>query len=561
MGNKGPLVKQKVRVDLLPPITTKTIGEPKYHEGFWVTTGSLFELDATDLPPGCESGIEEICYRIGYDSNFDEIFEESEFYPWVCVDDNHTSFYMPEECYHKLEWYSVDNLGHVEDTNEQYHRVDDTPPTTVKTIGGQTCGPEDFYLTTSNSITLTATDYTNPCAVGVWYIYYEIWWDSDDDGVAYGDNLTCSDYVYGNEVTIYFTEECLHQLRWYAVDYLGNQEEINIQNHKVDETPPVTTKSFCGTTYGDNDYWVTQNTFIMLNAVDYKINCSSGVSYIYYEIWWDSNNDGVVDTLVDYNTVYDDYVSFNFTEECLHMIYWYAVDCLGNMEDPHYQYHRVDDTPPETLKTFSGPTYDDPVYGEDYWLQDHGTRIYLDATDKTDPCAVGVEYLFVELWFFNHITGGWEQVFDEQVSGDHFNFTIEEDCLHEIRWYAVDYLGNTEQEHIQQHRVDSQPPVTRKTVNDPWCGMYYYYVNTSSLIELDAVDQLDPCAVGVKEIHYRIGFDANQNNTFEPSEFRDWVTVQGNHTEFYFTEECYHKLEWYAVDYLGNTETTHYQYH
>ncbi|GAH21772.1 unnamed protein product, partial [marine sediment metagenome] len=78
----------------------------------------------------------------------------------------------------------------------------------------------------------------------------------------------------------------------------------------------------------------------------------------------------------------------------LHEIRWYAVDCLGNTELLQTQQHRVDDTPPETLKTFIGPTYDN-----DYWLQDHGTTIILDATDKTYPCDVGVDYIHVELWW------------------------------------------------------------------------------------------------------------------------------------------------------------------
>ena len=46
----------------------------------------------------------------------------------------------------------------------------------------------------------------------------------------------------------------------------------------------------------------------------------------------------------------DDYVTFKFLEECLHEIRWYAVDCLGNTELLQTQQHRVDDTPPETLK-------------------------------------------------------------------------------------------------------------------------------------------------------------------------------------------------------------------
>ncbi len=551
-GNTEETHYQYHKVDNTPPLTTKTIGIPYFDYGYWVTTKSLFELDAVDLPPGCESGVEKICYHIGYDENQDEVFDESEFSDWICTSIDHVEFYMSEECYHKLEWYSIDNLGHIEETHVQYHRVDDTPPETTKEFYGPTCGPDNYYLTTDTTIVLTATDYNSPCAVGVWYIHYEIWWDSDNDGVV--DTKLIDDNVYDDTVTFSFTEECLHEIIWYAVDYLGNTEETHYQQHRVDDTPPVTLKSFCGITYGDNNYWTTTNCAIFLDATDYTSPCDSGVTYIYYEIWWDSDNDNLVDTMVDSKTVYDTHAELYFTQECLHEIRWYAVDCLGNTEEMHYQLHRVDDTPPETIKTFKGPTYGE----NNFWLQDHGTTIILDATDKTYPCNVGVEYIHVELWRF--FEEQWTQIFSQDIYDDHYEFTIDEDCLHEIIWYAVDYLGNTEETHYQQHRVDSQPPVTEKTIGTPQCYRGDY-VTTHTLFELDSVDTEEPCAVGVKEIHYRIGYDANQDEVFDESEFYSWVVVAGNHAEFYFAEECYHKLEWYAVDYLGNTEETHYQYH
>jgi hypothetical protein len=455
-GNAEEIHVQYHKVDDTPPDTTKTIGNPKYDFGYWVTTNTLFKLDAVDLPPDCPSGVEEICYRIGYDENKDEVFDEDEFGPWVCEPIDHVEFDMDEECYHVLEWYSVDNLGHIEETHIQYHRVDDTPPVTVKTFNGPTCGPENFYVTTKTAITLTATDYTSPCAVGVWYIHYEIWWDSDNDGTV--DTLKVSEDVYDNTVTFWFTEECLHEIIWYAVDYLGNTEEIHTQQHRVDDTPPDTIKFIDGPTYGEDDYWVTTDTFITLISTDYTEPCDVWGITIYYEIWWDSDNDGVVDTLVDSDIVEDDWVTFRFTEECLHEIRWYAVDCLGNTEELHTQQHRVDDTPPETLKTFIGPTYGE----SNYWLQDHGTTIVLDATDYDDPCAVGVEYIYVGLWIWDEIEQMWTNIWVEEIDGDHYEFVITEDCLHEIVWWAVDYLGNEEEIHYQEHRVDSKPPITTK---------------------------------------------------------------------------------------------------
>ncbi|GAH20178.1 unnamed protein product, partial [marine sediment metagenome] len=37
--------------------------------------------------------------------------------------------------------------------------------------------------------------YTEPCAVGGVTLYWEVWWDEDGDGVAYGDTLVDVDVI------------------------------------------------------------------------------------------------------------------------------------------------------------------------------------------------------------------------------------------------------------------------------------------------------------------------------------------------------------------------------
>ena len=592
-GNTEETHYQEHKVDNTPPNTTKYIGDPKYDEGYWVTTWTPFELKAVDLPPGCLVDVEKICYRIGFDENEDEVFDDpEEFEDWICVDGNYTTFTMPEECYHKLEWYSVDNLGNTEDTHEQYHRVDDTPPETIKTICGDSYPANEwdiiddelesheipnFYVTTQTMITLTATDLEDPCAVGIDYIYYEIWWDSNNDGDV--DTQVGGGTVYDNTVTFNFTEECLHEIRWYAVDYLGNQECMHYQKHRVDDTPPYSHKYFEGITCDDplhgEDYWLKTNvTEIKIGSTDMKYPCDVGTELLHVELWWDSNNNGIIESGEKlwskdiYDESADDYDGdpgqvryvFKIQEDCLHEIRWYAVDYLGNQGDIYYQQHRVDSQPPETIKTI-----EQPKYGvEDFWVTTK-TNITLTSTDKEEPCAVGGVSLHYEVWWDSDNDGvayGDKEVevniLDE--GSDYVTFRFKEECLHLIRWFATDCLGNTELIKEQWHRVDDTPPETLKTIGTPEC-QEGYYVNLSTLFELDATDYSDPCDVGVKEIHYRIGYDANNNGSFEEYEFDPWQIISGNHTEFYMPEECYHRLEWYAVDHLGNTEEKHTQDH
>jgi hypothetical protein len=99
--------------------------------GFWVTTSTLFELDAVDQEEPCMIGVDYICYRYGYDQNQSGDVEGDEFHAWVCTPGTHVEFYFTEECYHRLEWYSVDLFGNKEETNVQYHKVNNTPPSII----------------------------------------------------------------------------------------------------------------------------------------------------------------------------------------------------------------------------------------------------------------------------------------------------------------------------------------------------------------------------------------------------------------------------------------------
>jgi len=70
----------------------------------------------------------------------------------------------------------------------------------------------------------------------------------------------------------------------------------------VDNVPPATTKNVGG--QGDVVYTVTDEMPIWLNGTDNGI-CSAGIRYLHYEVWWDSDGNGNVDTMVANETVWD----------------------------------------------------------------------------------------------------------------------------------------------------------------------------------------------------------------------------------------------------------------
>lgn len=223
----------------------------------------------------------------------------------------------------------------------------------------------------------------------------------------------------------------------------GFSGDLDLSYMGRDATPPVTTKTVGNPK--DREF-ITSNTPITLKATD----VGEGVQYIHYEIWWDSNNDGHINTILTRQDVYADTVTFKIPRECLHEIRWYAVDNVDNVEQAHSQQHRVDNSPPVTTKTVGSPSW------EDGFIVTTDTEITLTAVDQKAPCAVGVSRLFYQMWWDsnenNRIDTG-DTMMQTGVPGDTVTVSFGEECLHQINWIAHDLLGNSEKMRGQRHAV------------------------------------------------------------------------------------------------------------
>ena len=425
-GNPVPIMINNgtvnVKIDVLPPTTTKEIGYPKYDNGIWVSTSTNFTLTAEDD----ESGINKTYYRIWssqtgwYGMDEDDTWINETGIRWWIYDE---PFNMKEECLHYLEFYSVDNVGNEEEHHNQTHYVDDTPPTSSKIVGDPKYGD---WVTTNTEITLEAED-KGECPVGSYQIFYRIWHHGSWGAWIAGP--------MNSSVTFKFTEECKHYLEWYAIDDLGNEEEHYNQTHYVDDTPPTSSKIVGDPKYGD---WVTTNTEITLEAED-KGECPVGSYQIFYRIWhhgsWGAWIAGPMNSSV----------TFKFTEECKHYLEWYAEDDLGNIETKHNQTHFVDDTPPSSWIVVGKPSHGD-------WIKT-GTPITLYANDK-GKCPVASYQIFYRIW--------WNGEWSDWISGlmnDSITIYFNEECKHRIEWYAKDKLGNEEEHHLKYYYVDDTPPI------------------------------------------------------------------------------------------------------
>lgn len=130
----------------------------------------------------------------------------------------------------------------------------------------------------------------------------------------------------------------------YAIDAAGNigQDSVYVTwIEDVEDTIPPVTEKTVGEPNMEDGYMIYPITPIWLNATD---EGGSGVQYIYYEIAWDNNDDGLWDETFT-ETVYTDSVEIH--TEFFGIFYglielrWYAVDNANNEESMHYQEHLV----------------------------------------------------------------------------------------------------------------------------------------------------------------------------------------------------------------------------
>ena len=197
----------------------------------------------------------------------------------------------------------------------------------------------------------------------------------------------------------------------------------------IDDVAPTTTISIGTPQYTDGmDDWITSETDITLKAEDNSGGV--GVKEIHY-----SYNAGL-----DWTIVQGDTTTFNIPDECNHMILYFAKDDLGNKENMHTKWVKVDNTPPTTTANFGTPYYTD---GIDEYITPW-TPITLSAVDG-GLCLCGL----YDTWY--------------KINSDAFGkytgeFIIPDECSHDLFFYSEDNIGNTETLVTKTIIVDGTPP-------------------------------------------------------------------------------------------------------
>jgi len=187
--------------------------------------------------------------------------------------------------------------------------------------------------------------------------------------------------------------------------------------------------------------------------------------------------------------------------ECIHKLEYWVEDNLGNRWPPvcgwHTEFFYVDNTPPEIIKEVKCPKYQDDLPDGDWYITNN-TKIEIDVVDQgTEPCIVGSTHLNLSIFYKNQ---WYYKTIDDPSGPISYDFTFEElaeelgleladDCIHILRIWVEDNLHNKNTSHPDEtFYVDNTPPVTNKTIDDPYCS-------------LDADDRMTLTIVMVTEIH------------------------------------------------------------
>ncbi|EMR73274.1 hypothetical protein MBGDN05_00633, partial [Thermoplasmatales archaeon SCGC AB-539-N05] len=300
---------------------------------------------------------------------------------------------------------------------------------------------------------------------------------------------------------------------WYAIADDGKDTaqsdtwSFRIVSANDDTSPPVTTYFLSGE-MGDNgsQEYYKSSVLVRLRAID-NMNRIEEIAYrVDNGEWQHDYPSGPSDDLYVAHSC-----QFTVGAEGSHIVEFYAVDEVGNIEDIKSSTFKIDMTAPTTnvyLNSISAP--------HDGWYISDVT-VTLDATD--DASGIKGTYYAIDRGSF--------QPHKEP-------FTLETDGIHVINYYSIDEAGNEEETKSVRVQIDRTLPGT-KCFLDGKMKKPSLYVTPVKII-LKAEDELS----GVWYTKYKV-----DNGKWQIYRAPRTITGSGRHTVYY-----------YSVDNAGNRENT-----
>ena len=374
---------------------------------------------------------------------------------------------VSDEGEYTLKYYSVDNVGNVEEIKTESFIIDITYPQTEYEIDGMT---NENYISPDARIILKSTDSLS----GVKDIFYQI---NNGPVMKYSTPIPVS--ILGPESG---------NISFYSVDNIGNQENKKVigsfpsktgsgestEDHEVvfefyiDNKPPELTLNLEGIKYQGKYLYISPSTKIKLTAADDK----AGVDKIKYSI----NSSGM---LKDYNE------PFNIDYGGLQSIYYTAIDFVGNWTPLNTHKVFVDINTPNTSFNLSGLNF----FNRDTLYITTDTKILIDNYDN-ESGSKNVYY----------------KINNEEFKEYSSPILIDKEGFHNITYYGTDNVNNEEEHKAKGVFIDATPPVIHYQFNVAPIGSKiirdeeYTVYPTNTIIYLGSTDY----ASGGKRIEYII---------------------------------------------------------
>lgn len=313
-----------------------------------------------------------------------------------------------------LKYYAVDHVGNVEELHEERIVLDFSAPETSYRLSGETL---DGIVSSRTSIELSALESGS----GIENIFYRI----DSAGES----------IYKEPVSLSRLQEGRHTIAFYAVDRLGNREEVQTLDLYVDNTPPIITADMMGDRFISNGReYSSGRTRVKLTAIDNK----AGIKNIYYSI--------------------------NGSE---YAIYDKPFFLKGNQGDLKIDYYAVDHVGNKSSKALGGQTASAPyldLTGPELEYSLSGPRFFLRDTlfisDQTGILLKGVDQESGIQKITYSINKAPEQVYQEPIR-------LNENGIYEIEFYGFDNVNNSSRSAFMVAVDKDGPEIFPRLSSDP----------------------------------------------------------------------------------------------
>ena len=202
---------------------------------------------------------------------------------------------------------------------------------------------------------------------------------------------------------------------------------------------------------------------------------------------------------------------FSVTNNGTHTLSYWSVDVAGNTEPARFSFFKVDNAAPFTMISLSG------TVGTNNWFKT-AVLVSLNGLDQEGSGTASTFY---------SVDGGTTQTYAGA-------FSIDNEGVHQLTFWSVDNLGNTETQRSLSIKIDRTSGTVQGTLSGVLGNLNYY--TTPVQVTLTASDNLS----GVANSNYRIdGGNTNQyNGTFT-------VSTDG-----------VHQVDYWTTDKAGNISST-----